>query len=110
MKRFAVFQSPLAEKKLFQLLEYLEVEWGRSSRKSFIKKFRSAVSNLEGVPYSFPLVDQDRGIHKCVVTKQTSLYYRIVGKEIEIITLMDNRQDQTKLFEEIKKHFAQQGI
>jgi plasmid stabilization system protein ParE len=110
MNRFAVFQSPLAEKKLFLILEYLEAEWGPNSKRAFIKKFRSAVSNLRVVPHSFPLVDQKRGIHKCVVTKQTSLYYRILDKEIEIITLMDNRQDQSKLFEEIKKHFAQHDM
>ena len=110
MKKFAVFQSPLAEKKLFQLLEYLETEWGRSSRISFIDKFSSAINNLEVVPYSFPIADQERGIHKCVVTKQTSIYYRILAQEIEIITLIDNRQDQAKLFEEIKKYFAQSDI
>jgi len=110
MRKYSVYQSPLAEKKLFQLLDYLESEWGLNSKATFVKKLRTAIKNLEVVPYSFPLADAKIGIHKCVVTKQTSIYYRIRNEEIEIITLMDNRQDQEKLFKEIKKDFAQRGI
>ncbi len=43
-----------------------------------------------------------KGLYQCVVTKQSSFYYRIRNSEIEIITLFDNRQDQSKIFEEIK--------
>jgi hypothetical protein len=43
-----------------------------------------------------------KGLYKCVVTKQSSFYYRIRNNEIEIITLFDNRQNQSKIFEEIK--------
>lgn len=106
MKKYAVFQSPLAEKKLLHLLDYLEADWGHRSKLSFVEKFKSTIDRLKAVPYSFPIADAERGIHKCVITKQTSIYYRITNDEVEIITLMDNRQDQEKLFDEIKKHFA----
>ncbi len=33
------------------------------------------------------------GLYKCVVTKQTSFFYRIKASEIEVITLIDNRQE-----------------
>jgi len=39
MKKYSVFQSPLAEQKLFKLLEYLQSEWGEKSKTTFIKKF-----------------------------------------------------------------------
>ncbi len=39
------------------------------------------------------------GIYKCVVTKQTTFFYRInfIKEEIEIITLFDTRQDPDSL-------------
>lgn len=43
-------------------------------------------------------------IYKCVVTKQTTFYYRILNQseEIEIITIFDTRQDSDKLKKDIK--------
>ena len=110
MKKYSVFQSPLAEKKLFILLDYLDAEWGQNSKTRFINKFQLAIKSLEVVPRSFPVVDHSRYIHKCVITKQSSLFYRIVNDEVEIITLIDNRQDQRKLFDELKEHFNIQNM
>ncbi|TVR39825.1 MAG: type II toxin-antitoxin system RelE/ParE family toxin, partial [Cryomorphaceae bacterium] len=39
---------------------------------------------------------------KCVVTKQTSFYYRIINDEIEIISISDNRQDPDRIEDELK--------
>ncbi|NLP59458.1 type II toxin-antitoxin system RelE/ParE family toxin, partial [Lutibacter sp. B1] len=45
-----------------------------------------------------------KGLFKCVVTKQTTFYYRIKfeREEIEIITVFDTRQDPNKLENDIK--------
>ena len=110
MKQYAVFQSPLAEKKLLLLLDYLESEWGDASRANFIKKFKTVINNLTSAPYSFPLLDADIGIRKGVVTKHTSIYYRVLNREVEIITLIDNRQNQKRLFDELKEFFAKQDL
>jgi hypothetical protein len=50
-------------------------------------------------PESCPKSKELGGIYKCVVTQQTTFYYRILAdkKEIEIITLFDTRQDPDKL-------------
>ena len=60
-------------------------------------------------PKKLPGIFEMKGIFKCVVNKQSSFLYRIKNNEIEIITLFDNRQDQSKIFKEIKEHFAYNG-
>jgi hypothetical protein len=45
------------------------------------------------------------GIRKCVVTAQTSLYYRICNESIEVITMIDSRQDPKKTIKEIEEYF-----
>lgn len=107
MKKYPVFQSPLAEKKFLDLLKYLEEEWGEKSKLTFIEKFKSSIETISILPKSFPLSQSKFGLYKCVITRQTSIYYRINNEEIEIITLMDNRRDQAKLFDELKKYFSQ---
>ena len=44
-----------------------------------------------------------KGIFKCIITKQSSFFYRILLDEIEIITFFDNRQNQKSIFEELKE-------
>ncbi len=46
-------------------------------------------------PYSSPTAKHFPGLRKCVINKQVSAFYRIdeVRKEIEIMAVLDNRQD-----------------
>ena len=106
MKKFEVFLSPVAEKKLTLLLDYLIDEWGVQSKEKFLSKFVSSINQISIHPKSCIESSCKKGLYKCAVTKQTSFYYRILKKEIEIITIFDNRQDQLKIFNEMKKRFS----
>lgn len=69
MSSYSVFLSPIAEKKLILLLEYLEIEWGVKSKKDYLK--------------------------------QSAFFYRI--NKIEIITIIDNRQNPEIIKKELRK-------
>lgn len=101
-----IFLSPLAAKKLELLLIYLEKEWSLEVRNDFIKKVKEKLKQISLYPKSCLKTSEFPNLYKCIVTKQTSLYYRIIKNEIEIITITDNRQDPEKVFTEIKKYFA----
>lgn len=58
-------------------------------------------------PRSFPESELQPGLRRCVVTKQTSILYESQPKTIFVLTIIGTRQDQEKIKEEIKKHFAQ---
>jgi plasmid stabilization system protein ParE len=89
--------STRARLKLEQLLDYLETEWSVKVKLSFIAKLDNALLQISKMPESCPLSKKKKGVHKCVVNRQTSLYYRISKNEIEIITFFDNRQKPSKL-------------
>ena len=92
-----VYFSKTAAHKLENLLEYLEVEWSLKVKSKFIKKLDNAISTISTFPEVFPQSSIKKGYRKCVITKQTSIYYRIKNNEVEISTLFDNRQNPTKL-------------
>ena len=92
-----VVLSSTAKDKLSDLLEYLERGWSAKVKNDFIKKLDRSIARISAYPQSCPESTQVRGLYKCVVTKQTSLFYRIKPKEIEVVTLFDNRQDPKKL-------------
>lgn len=101
MSNFKVFLSPVAEKKLTNLLEYILVEWGVKSRNKFLMEFEKNIRRIEKYPKSCP-ESKTLGLYKNVINKQTSFYYQINKKEIEILTITDNRQDPKSILKEVK--------
>jgi len=99
-----VFLSELAEKKLLKLNNFLLENWNLKVRNDFIKKLTSKINQISEQPESCPQSSEFKGLFKCVVTKQTTLFYRINfdRKEIEIITVFDTRQNPDKLEKDIK--------
>jgi plasmid stabilization system protein ParE len=99
-----VFLSELAENKLLKLSDFLLENWNLKVRNDFIKKLTSKIDQISDQPESCPQSSECKGLFKCVVTKQTTFYYRINldRKEIEIITVFDTRQNPDKLEKDIK--------
>lgn len=98
-----VFLSELAEIKLLKLTEYLIEEWGVKAKNNFIDKLTAKINQISLQPRSCPESTEFKGLFKCVVTKQTTFYYRISKtlQEIEIITIFDTRQHPDKLKDNI---------
>ena len=96
MQRKVVLSST-AKSKLSDLLKYLEHKWSSKVKDDFTKKLDQSVSRIARYPKSCPESNEIKGLFKCVVTRQTSLFYRIKPKEIEIVTFFDTRQDPGKI-------------
>ncbi|WNW02127.1 type II toxin-antitoxin system RelE/ParE family toxin [Tenacibaculum sp. HL-MS23] len=94
-----VFLSELAENKLLRLSEYLLEKWNLKTRDKFIEKLTEKIEQISLQPESCPKSAEFKGLYKCVVTKQTTFYYRISTelKEIEVITVFDTRQHPNSL-------------
>ena len=96
--------SELAENKLTQLTEYLLHEWNLKVKKNFLSKLTDKINQISSQPESCPESKQFKGLYKCVVTKQTTFYYRINWNlnHIEIVTIFDSRQHPEKLKKDLK--------
>ena len=92
MLRKVVF-SPPALKRLFALLEYLELNWSIKVRNEFEEKLDSCIKTLSLMPESCPKSEGRKKHHKCVVTKQTTVFYRFDEEKIDITLIVDTRQD-----------------
>lgn len=94
-----VYFSRLAESTLMKLIEYLQQEWGTKAKRDFLAVLDEKINQISLQPVSCPKTQELGGFYKCVVTKQTTFYDRVKTdkKEIEVITLIDTRQDPDKL-------------
>jgi len=99
-----VYLSPLAEAKLIKLTKYLLLHWNLKVKKEFIAKLTGKIHQISAHPESCPQSSAFKGLFKCVVTKQTTFYYRIHPhkEEIEIITFFDTRKHPNKLKKQLK--------
>ncbi|WP_299157074.1 type II toxin-antitoxin system RelE/ParE family toxin [uncultured Christiangramia sp.] len=89
--------SQIAEEKLELLFEYLLEEWSYKVKSNFVKKLDKNIQIIKNQPESFPKSDKQDGLRKCVITKQTTLFYEFNDTEIHILTFFDTRQDPKKL-------------
>lgn len=94
-----VYLSEIAERKLLDLTDYLLRKWNLKVKNDFVDLLTSKINQISNQPESCPVSKEFAGLYKCVVTKQTTFYYRIDLKleEIEIITMFDTRQNPDKL-------------
>ena len=94
-----VYFSNLAEANLKDICDYLQQKWNRKVRTDFLAKLDRKIQQIATNPLSCPKSNELGGFHKCVVTKQISLFYRIElsAEEIEIIVIFDTRQNPDKL-------------
>lgn len=85
--------SKKAAKSLNSLLVYLEQEWSKKSKNECILKLNQSLRQIQNLPESFPESEKIKGLRECVVTKQTTFFYKYSDATIDIVMLLDNRQN-----------------
>ena len=92
-----VIWSPLSQRDLNQILDYLDANWGKSVALNYLEIINLLIYELTLHPKQFPLINKKKNIRKCVITKHNSLYYTISKNKIAILRIFDTRQDPSKL-------------
>ena len=87
---------PEAELTYALVLEYLEENWTSKEMMNFIDRTEEVIEYISKRPKQY-IYSKKKDAYRAVVTKQTSLFYRIKSEEIELLVFWDNRQDPEKL-------------
>src|SRR5688572_21893454 len=96
MRREIVW-SLLADEDLSMTLEYLFTNWNTAVVNKFLDKIEHSLALISKYPFLFPVINEQKEIRKCVVTKHNSLFYVVTDRKIEIVRLFDVRQNPKKL-------------
>ncbi len=67
------------------------------SKKNFIKKLDQSLTLIKANPEYFQKSELVKGLHRCVITKHITLYYRYDDSNIYVVTFFDNRQNLGRL-------------
>ena len=82
---------------LKRIIEYLEQRWTQKEIKKFARLLDKQLNIIQDNPLIFPQSNKSEGIRKSVLSKQTSIYYKVEENKIYLLTLFDNRQDPNRL-------------
>lgn len=92
MAKTKIIWSTEALDNLDRILEYVFDEWGINpvlDLQNEIERLIIAIGNNKKLYPDSKIT----GLRKCVLSKQTSLVYRIVKSRLEIVTFVDNRSE-----------------
>ncbi|TKC00904.1 type II toxin-antitoxin system RelE/ParE family toxin [Pedobacter cryophilus] len=83
--------SPYATDTLLMIISFIENKWNTKTADSFVTKVYDVIDALPQNPYSYPKTSF-QNTRKAVITKQTSVIYKVHEDHIEILFFWDTRQ------------------
>jgi plasmid stabilization system protein ParE len=96
---YSIIWMPRTKSSYRDILVYLQQHWGLYQQ---IDKFETLTDEALEHISQFPALHQrsyQRNYRRCVLTKQTSLFYQVnhAKEQIEILFFLDNRQNPANL-------------
>lgn len=92
---YKIFWTKHAESELEETIKYLQTEFSDREVSKLLRKLEETLELISRNPKIFPISDKI-GIHKTVLMKYNSMYYREINNSVEILSFFSNRQNPIK--------------
>jgi len=86
-----------ATRNLEILIIYLEANWTSKELNKFFRKFDKQLLLISLFPESYPSSSKKKKVHRCVLTKNITIYYSVENEVIVLLTIFDTRQNPAKI-------------
>lgn len=80
------------------IVDYLNSKWSEKTSKKFLNKLKENIDLIQINPELFPMSEFEE-LRKCVVSKQTTVFFIIEKNKIYIVSVFDTRQNPNKIKE-----------
>ena len=94
---YKVIWSAEAVRNIEDIIQYLQTNWTDKEIRKFFVKLDKRIALISSRPLIFPSTQTKAQAHRSVLSKQTTIYYKVLKDQILILALFDNRQDPDKL-------------
>jgi plasmid stabilization system protein ParE len=94
---FKIVWSRRAYNNLAKIIRYLEDNWTEKEIVKFANELDRSIEIIKKNPLTFHPSNRNPSLRKVVVTKHNTLYYKIEGQTIKLVTVFDTRQDPNKI-------------
>ena len=83
-------------KEIKKISEFIKFKWSLKVSNEFMEKLKTNFDLLLVDPEIFP-PNNYKQLRKCVVSKQTTIFYKIIKNKIVIVSVFDTRQNPIKI-------------
>ncbi len=90
---YKLIWSDEAIKNLKGIIDYLENRWSEREIRKFAQLLDKQLNLIKSNPFLFAESEKSNGLRKSVLSKQITIYYSVLNREIRVVTLFDNRQN-----------------
>jgi plasmid stabilization system protein ParE len=80
-----------------EILEYVSNKFGLVTAAKVDLYFEEVIDQIAINPHLFPFSNKKSEIRRCVISPQTTLYYRFNGKIVELASFRGNKMDPETL-------------
>lgn len=82
-----------------EIVTYLEQNRSEEIAAEFAIRVSDVVDLLQKMPFMHPVVSKKKGkeVRRCVVTKQTNMFYKVKDSKVTLLAFFDSRQSPDKL-------------
>ncbi len=98
--KHTIIWSPRAKNQFFAIVDFINEKWNKNTADKFIDKVNKSIIALQSMPDAFPESNKKK-IRRCVITKQTTVFYCLEKNSIELAAFFDTRQNPKKLKKKI---------
>lgn len=86
-----VFWSDEALDQVDLIKEYIRVHWREKEMKTFLKLLKEFEALVKRYPNGYQRSEKYPNCRRAVIHPNVSVIYRVLDKEIEVVTVYDNR-------------------
>jgi plasmid stabilization system protein ParE len=79
---YRIIWSEEALSNLQGIIDYLESRWTNREIKKFAQLLDKQINLIEINPFLFAETDKSNGLRKSVLSRHTTIYYRVINNEI----------------------------
>ena len=85
-----------ARQEEIELLEYIVQEYGEKKAKEVYDRTEKLLAQISKTPEMYRASSKQKNLRKCLLSKQTSIYYRVHDEHLEVVSFRGNRKDPGK--------------
>jgi plasmid stabilization system protein ParE len=90
--KFEVILTPKAKDTFLATILFIRFKWGDNSADKFVERTYAVLDTIAQQPLLFKAY-QGNNVRKGLITKHTSIIYRVNNNRIEVLFFWDNRQE-----------------
>ncbi|KOH46212.1 type II toxin-antitoxin system RelE/ParE family toxin [Sunxiuqinia dokdonensis] len=80
-----------------EILEYVFENFGANVAAKIDRYFEEMIDHIAVNPYLYPYSNKKKNLRRCVISSQTTLYYRFNGEYVELASFRGNRMNPETL-------------